>query len=359
MISQIVSVASFFVCWIVATRFGSLVAPTIPLETPWDQVAAAAIIFFITLIAIRFAYAALEKLIKHWHLQKLNTLLGGLLGFTKGLLLCLIVTFFSVMLSETSRAVVFNSKSGSHLVQLITRISLFVPKDSYEFVHTQFAQFQDQVDQAIPGKTPETVPIQSSETAQQMLARLQQTRDRAEPSANSLLTAFSKWWSGSKEDTTDMETTNMETVALTPQMAQINGQRAATYTPPTPSLPPSPVQSTETFADIPQPAPPRPVAAGGYFTTRTAPSVQQTQQAQQLTALPSIPEIPNHQPSSLSPLTVLAPLSETLPTLPTLPESTQLVPTLPAPHPVGSELLLRNSGRTTNPNTSAQVFRAQ
>jgi len=352
MISQIVSVASFFICWIVATRFGSLVAPTIPLEAPWNQVAAAAIIFLVTLIAIRFAYTALEQLIKNWHLQKVNTLLGGLLGFTKGLLLCLIVTFFSVMLSETSRAVVFNSKSGSHLVQLITRISLFVPKDSYEFVHTQFAQFQNQVDKAVPGKTPEMLPVQSSETAQQVLAQLQQTRNQTESSASSLLTALSKWWNGSSDDTTEMET-----VARIPQTAPINGQRASTYTPPALSLPPSPVQPAETFANIPQPATPRPTAVGDFFTRQTTPPVQQMQQLAALPSIPSsIPEIPSHQSSSLSPLAMLAPLSESLPTLP---ESTQLSPTLPTSHPVGSELLLRNSGRTTNSNTSAQVFRAQ
>jgi uncharacterized membrane protein required for colicin V production len=176
MISQIVSVASFFVCWIVATRFGSLIAPTIPVGPPWNQVLAMAIIFFVTLIAIRFAYAALEAFIKHWHLKQLNTFLGGLLGLTKGLLLCLIITFFAVMFSETSRAVVFKSKTGIHLVHVITRISLFVPQDSYEFVHTQFAQFNDKVDDKVDNdKVYKVVPGQTAET---------------------LVTALSQWWEG-------------------------------------------------------------------------------------------------------------------------------------------------------------------
>ena len=331
MVSQIVSVASYFVCWLVATRFGSLVAPTIPLEAPWDQVVAMAVIFFITLIGIRFARAALEKLIKDWHLEKLNKALGGALGFTKGLLLCLIITFFAVMLSETSRAVVFNSKSGSHLVQLITQISLFVPKDSYEFVHAQFAYFQSKVGEAVPGQAPQTVSVQSSETVQEMFAKLQ----RKEPSASSLYTALSNWWNGSKDDTAEAGVSTM-----TPQAA-------IPYSPPLPSS----VPPANTYTNVPQTATPTLPAVEEFFVRQTVSSVSQP--VQQSMAFPPVPETESHQFSLSSPLMTLAPLSEVSPTLP---ELTQLLPMVPMPHHVGSDLLLHNSGRPTNPNSSAQVF---
>ncbi|MCL2709248.1 MAG: CvpA family protein [Planctomycetaceae bacterium] len=333
MVSQIVSVASYVVCWIVATRFGSLVAPTIPLEAPWDQVAAMAIVFLITLVGIRFAQTALEKLIKDWHLEKLNKSLGGLLGFAKGLLLCLIITFFAVMLSDTSRAVVFNSKTGSHLVQLLTRISLFVPKDSYEFVHTQFEQFHSKIDGVVPGQTPGTVPVQSSETVQQVFAKLQ---GKSEPSASSLMTALSNWWSGSKADTpnADVNVAEVETLVPTSQAAQTNLQsqrQAVTYMPPLPEYP------AKTFTNVPLPATPN-RAISDYFVRQVTPA--------------SVP-VPNSQPS-LSPLPILTPLSETLSVLQ---ESTQLSPSLPMPSHVGSDLLLHNSGRATNPNASASLYR--
>ena len=338
MVSQIVSVASYFVCWIVATRFGSLVAPTIPLEAPWDQVVAMAVVFLITLVAIRFAQAALEKLIKDWHLDKLNKTLGGILGFTKGLLLCFIITFFAVMLSDTSRAVVFNSKSGSHLVQLITRISLFVPKDSYEFVHTQFAKFESKIDGVVPSQTPETIPVQSSKTAQQMLAQLQQK----EPSASSLWTAISKWWNGSKEETSDTET-----VSPTRQTAQASVQtltQAVPYTPPVQQIPSSPAQPAGTYANVPQPVASSPSVVQDFFVRQTASAASPP--AQQLPALPSLPAVAvaSPQPSTSSPLS-------------DLPEASQLLPILPMPHHVGSDLLLNNSGRITNSNASARVFR--
>ena len=345
MVSQIVSVASYFVCWIVATRFGSLVAPTIPLEAPWDQVAAMAVLFIVTLVAVRFAQTALEKLIKDWHLAKLNKTLGGVLGFAKGLLLCLIITFFAVMLSEASRAVVFNSQSGSHLVQLITRIGLFVPKDSYEFVHTQFDQFQSKVDGAVPGGMPEAVPVQSSKTAQQMLAQLQRTA----PSASSLWTAISKLWSGSEKEASNEETLNPTPSAV--QTSEQNPLPAVQY-----SASSLPVQSAETFANIPKTAMPSPaVPVESYFARQTVPSaLQPMQPLAALTASSSESTVSSPQPSSLSPLLTLAAQSESLSELS---ESTQLLPMLPMPHHVGSDLLLHNSGMITNPNTSARVFR--
>jgi len=345
MVSQIVSAVSLVICWIVATRFGSLVAPTIPLEAPWNQVAAMAIVFFATWIGIRFARAALEKLIKDWHLQKLNTLLGGILGFTKGLLFCLIITFFAVMLSETSRAVVFNSTSGSHLVHLITRIGLFVPKDSYEFVHTQFAQFQSKVDETIPGQTPEAWQVQSSESMQRLLAQLQQKTGKTESNTNSLWNALSKWWNGSKDEDSDMET-----LSPVSQIAQ-NGERspspAVTYSQPLPSM----LATDNAFTNTSQPAAAKSaVAVAEYFATRQPlPSASPT--VQPLTMSAPEPEMINPS-STLAPLTTLAPLSA-------LPELTELLPTLPTQHPIGSDLLLHNSGRTTNLNTSAKVFQSQ
>jgi uncharacterized membrane protein required for colicin V production len=198
MVSQIVSAGSFFVCWLVSSRFGGLVAPTIPVESPWNQVAAMAVIFLITMVAIRFAYALLEKLIRHWHLAKLNSLLGGMLGFLKGFLICMILTFFAVMFSETSRGVVFNSVSGLYLIKAIAGMSFFVPKDSYEFVHAQLDQFQQKVDAAVPNQELPELKIQGTETVQQFLNQVQQIQASTQIRTGSLWTAVTDWWNGKK-----------------------------------------------------------------------------------------------------------------------------------------------------------------
>ena len=374
MVSQIVSVASYFICWIVATRFGSLLAPTIPVESPWNQVLAMGIVFIITLIAIRFALAAVEQLIKSWHLQKLNTLLGGALGFTKGLLLCIIITFFGVMVSETSRDVIFNSKSGFHLVSLTTNIGMFVPKDSYQFVHAQFALFQDRVDEAVPGKTPETLPIQSSETVQQLMGMAQQAKETTESGAGSLFAALSQWWNGTNNATAESGTAmvlaevasvqNFVPPTLPPQIlppqpmqtapAQTGTQHvpAAAFTP---HLSPFQPQSNNVAATQPTTLPqsvasPPPFVANDFFirqpVANVTPNVQQTSLQQLSPLLPSAPAAPSLQ--------TLAPLTEALSPVP---EATSRLPLTPTTHHVGSDLLLRNSTQPANLDTPARVFR--
>ena len=349
MVSQIVSVASFFVCWVVASRFGSLIAPTIPVEAPWNQVLAMGILFVITLIAIRFAYAALEKLIKHWHLAKLNSLLGGVLGFTKGLLLCMIITFFSVMVSETSRGIVFTSTTGFHIVQLITGISVFVPKDSYEFVHSQLAQFQNKVDQAVPGQTPDTFLVQSSETVQQMRAQLEHTKTTTETLARSgsLLSAISNWWNGSKGDATD---SSAETLSLTAQTTEKNEQSLLPAVPYMPPLTQS--QPVQTYT-APQPAFSQSAAPEDFFVRQ--PESSPPPVVTPLTPLlPSMPEVSVPVPQVSAPLSTLAPLTELLP-IPSELEH-QLLPLSATPHHIGSDQLLHNSTQTTNPSNSARLF---
>ena len=343
MISQIVSVASYFVCWIVASRFGGLFAPSIPVEAPWNQVLAMAIIFIITLVAIRFVHATLEKLIKDWRLQKLNTLLGGMLGFAKGLLICLIITFFAVMFSETSRAVVFNSMTGFHLVQLITRIGVFVPQDSYEFVHTQLAKFQEKVDATDSEQPPETLKVQGSETMQQMVAQLRQKEGSTKTS--SLWTALSKWWSGSKGD----QITATETVTPPSQPVQNSTPSASsvtTFTPP-PLIP-----QVNTNPAINQPASPKPVvAAEDFFVQRTDSNVASTPLPQLVALSPSVSLASS---GIAAPLMSLTPLTEVESMLP---ESTPLLPLMSTSHHVESHLLLRSSTLPAKPNTSARVFR--
>jgi hypothetical protein len=227
--------------------------------------------------------------------------------------------------------------TGFHLVNLITQIRVFVPNDSYEFVHDQLAKFQDKVDEAAPGQTPEPMRVQSSETMQKMLAQFQQTKEKTE--AGSLWTALSKWWSGSKDDST------AETVVPIPQTQTQTAQKAVPYIPPMP-----PVLPTDTFANtpvntpqsavpqlaIPQPAVPRPAAAEDFFIQRQEP-------------LKTLSPLPSASSEPLSPLPMLAPLSE-------LPEI-EMPPTPLIPNHVGSELLLHNSGLPPKSNTSAKVFR--
>lgn len=186
MIAQIVSAGSYFVCWLAASRFAFLIAPSIPAEEPWNQVGAMAVLFIAAMVAVRFFRTVLETFVKKLHLDGLNKLLGGGLGGIKAALICMVLTFFAVTLSETSRNVVFQSKTGHYLADLITKTSAFVPKDSCELLREQLDKFNAQ--------TANAATVRSAADADERLV----------PStANSLLSAMANWWSGTKKETAE------------------------------------------------------------------------------------------------------------------------------------------------------------
>jgi uncharacterized membrane protein required for colicin V production len=243
MVAQIVSVGSLLVSWIVASRFAFLIAPSIPAEEPWNNIGAIIVLFIITFFAVRLAHHYLEKKIKDWNLAKWNRHLGGLLGFLKGLILCMVLTFFGVMLSETTREVVFKSKSGNYLVRLIEKTETFIPPDSCELLRQQLERFNAQINgngingtETLAGLSHEEKSLQkmrelipSGQEVQDFREKTQSNLDNLISQGNSfleqaenfqqgtkkaasLLDAIGKWWTGSdkKEENNEIKTNETE-----------------------------------------------------------------------------------------------------------------------------------------------------
>lgn len=146
MVSQIVSVGSYLICWLVASRFAFVVAPSVPAEEPWNKIGAMVVLFVLTMIGIRFVHGGIEKSIASWSLtKKVNQLGGGALGFAKGILICMVLTFFGVMFLEGTRNVIFNSKSGLRLSKLIERTGAFVPGDTCKILRDQLDLYHAKV----------------------------------------------------------------------------------------------------------------------------------------------------------------------------------------------------------------------
>ncbi|MDR2756413.1 MAG: CvpA family protein [Planctomycetaceae bacterium] len=246
MVAQIVSVGSLAVSWIVASRFAFLIAPSIPAEEPWNNIGAMIVLFIITFFAVRLAHQYLEKKIKDWNLAKWNRHLGGLLGLLKGLIVCMVLTFFGVMLSEPTREIVFKSKSGNYLTRLIEKTETFIPPDSCELLQQQFERFNAQINaNSINGAetpadlSPEEKSLQKmrdlipsgqeiqdfQEKTQANLGNLvsqgssllehAKSLQQETKQAVSLLDAIGKWWTGSGKENKETKTDSTENAEST------------------------------------------------------------------------------------------------------------------------------------------------
>lgn len=142
---QVASVASFVLSYVVAVQGSSSVAPLVGLREPWNYLVAMLILFVATSAAVWLAFRLVAGLIDKIQLKAFDRQLGALLGLFKGVLICLVVTFFAVTLSETLRQEVLQARSGYYIALLIDRIKPLLPPEVRDLV----GQYIEELDQKL------------------------------------------------------------------------------------------------------------------------------------------------------------------------------------------------------------------
>jgi len=146
MVWQLAWIAGIFASSYVAFRFGSVVAPFFGTQAPWNRFAAMLAIYVGTSLAVWLVFRVISGAINAVHLSAFDHQLGLLLGLAKGVLLCVVVTFFSVILAPAYRHQIVASRSGRLVAELIVRADTYLPKEIHETVDPFVKQFEKQFD---------------------------------------------------------------------------------------------------------------------------------------------------------------------------------------------------------------------
>lgn len=141
--NQITSVAAVVISWIVAAKFSPTLAPMISDEPPWNKVLAMLLLFIGTSFVIWLLHGWISRLLQSIKLKGFDRQMGALLGLTKGLLLCLVLTFFGVTLTERTRSFVLGSQSGKYFALAIGKISAVIPEDVSIILKKNLEGFND------------------------------------------------------------------------------------------------------------------------------------------------------------------------------------------------------------------------
>ena len=150
MVSQLASIAAVIASFWAATRFGPVLEPIVKsalkVESPWDKVLGITLAFVGASVAVMFLHRILANLISVIRMQKYDRLCGALFGFLKGVLIGMILTFFAVMLSEQTRVLATQSRSGAILVRLIQRTQALLPDDVSALIESNLEGFCKQLE---------------------------------------------------------------------------------------------------------------------------------------------------------------------------------------------------------------------
>ncbi len=153
---QVASIASLVVSCIVAIRFSAPVAPYLYGQEPWNRFLAMLILFLATSLAIWVLFRLVAGFIDRVKLKEFDRQMGALFGVGKGVLFCLVITFFAVTLAEGSRQAVLNSHSGKFTAKLLQKATPVMPEE----VRDALGKYIDEFERKLDPNTPPDVPLE-------------------------------------------------------------------------------------------------------------------------------------------------------------------------------------------------------
>ena len=151
---QLASIASVLLSSIVSLRFSGMLAPSLSAEEPWNQFLAMGILFAGTSLGVWIAFRFVAKVIDRVKLKEFDRQMGALFGAAKGVLYCLILTFFAVTLSEGTRQRVLDSRSGYYAAVLVQKGTPLMP----EKVRNALGKYIQKLDDGLNPDTPPMTP---------------------------------------------------------------------------------------------------------------------------------------------------------------------------------------------------------
>jgi membrane protein required for colicin V production len=131
---QVASLASLVLSYMMALKFSDQVAPLLNADPRWNKYLAMLVIYAGTSLAVWMGFRFVSGAINRIRLNEFDRQIGGLFGLIKGALLCTIITFFAVTLSETTRGAVLKSKSGGYIARFLHEAKPIMPPELSELL---------------------------------------------------------------------------------------------------------------------------------------------------------------------------------------------------------------------------------
>ena len=104
------------------------------------------VIYLATAAVIWLVFGMVSGLIDRVRLKEFDRQLGGIFGAIKGVLWCVVITFFAVTLSESTRQAVLKSRSGYYIAVFTHRAAPMLPPEARSFLGKYIEELDRQLD---------------------------------------------------------------------------------------------------------------------------------------------------------------------------------------------------------------------
>ncbi len=137
---QLAVIGALVLCFAFAEPLSVVLAPVIPVTPPLNRWLAMLCIYF-AFAFVSFAVAGkLRSWIEALKFVEYDRHVGAIFGFIKGVVFCLVLTFFVVTLSEKLRFEVLNSHSGHAAAVIMDRLHPIMPAELHDVLEPYIHQ---------------------------------------------------------------------------------------------------------------------------------------------------------------------------------------------------------------------------
>jgi membrane protein required for colicin V production len=143
---QIASLASLVVSYVAALRFSEQLAPVFGDHAPWNRFVAMLVVYVVTSFIIWTLFRLVSGAIDKVRLESFDRQLGAMFGLAKGVLLCVVITFFAVMLLPPAQGeAIVASQSGRYIVALLDKSHSVFPPEIHQVVDPYLHKIEERL----------------------------------------------------------------------------------------------------------------------------------------------------------------------------------------------------------------------
>jgi membrane protein required for colicin V production len=143
---QLASLASLVVSYFAALRFSGDLAPLISAQEPLNRFLAMLLIYVGTSMVIWLLFRMVAGFIDRLKLKEFDRQMGALVGLAKGGLLCIVITFFALSLTdEPQREQIMYSRSGYYIGYVIDRAHMIMPEEIHDRIEPYIERLDEQL----------------------------------------------------------------------------------------------------------------------------------------------------------------------------------------------------------------------
>ena len=147
---QLASLASLVLSYFLALRFSTQLAPMFGSTAPWNRFVAMLVIYLATSVVVWLSFRMVAGFLDQIKLRDFDHQVGGLFGLVKGVLLCLVVTFFALGLSADLREHIIASKSGHCIALLLNKAEMVMPPEIHQVVEPYVNKLEERLNPKEP-----------------------------------------------------------------------------------------------------------------------------------------------------------------------------------------------------------------